>query len=202
MMRIYVVDNGIGNLGNLVNYVERHFKAKPMITSDLGDMVKADLLILPGVGNFSALAKRIVGLREAVEDLAAGGGYVLGICLGMQILFEESEEGPGEGLGVLRGRVVRIPGELGLRIPRIGWAPLKIKKPLEPWLGLENLDFYYAHSYYAQSTDHVIGSSYYGSIEIPSLVVKNNIVATQFHPERSGASGRIFAEALLSYVRR
>ncbi|MEM2301193.1 MAG: imidazole glycerol phosphate synthase subunit HisH [Sulfolobales archaeon] len=200
-MRIAIADNGIGNLGNLANYVERNFGAKPLIASNPMDMATADLLILPGVGNFSALIRRIEGLREAIESLTARGGYVLGVCLGMQILFEESDEGSGKGLGVLQGRVVRIPSETGLRIPRIGWAPLRIKNPLEPWTRLEGLDFYYAHSYYAKSTDSVVGVSYYGSLEIPSLVVKGNIVATQFHPERSGVSGRVFAEALLSYMR-
>ncbi len=201
-MRISIVDNGVGNLGNLINYIEKNLGSEPLVTSDLKALKPSDLLVLPGVGSFSALATRIRVLREAIEDLVERGSYILGICLGMQILFEESEEGPGKGLGLLRGRVVRIPGDAGLRIPRIGWAPLKIRRKADPWIFLEGLDFYYAHSYYASSAEHVVGSSYYGSLEIPSLVVRDSIVATQFHPERSGSSGRIFAQALLSYVRR
>jgi glutamine amidotransferase len=202
-MRIAIVDNGIGNLGNLENYISRNLGEAPIISENINSLRGIDLLVLPGVGNYTALSKRLSGLMGYLEEHLASGGYVLAICLGMQILFEESEEGPGRGLGIFRGRVVRLPSGAGLRVPRIGWSPLRILRRSHPWDNLENSSFYYAHSYYASTdTEDIIGVSSHGSIDVPSLIVRGGIVATQFHPERSGRSGGLFAEALRIYMRR
>jgi glutamine amidotransferase len=202
-VRIAIVDNGIGNLGNLENYVLRTMDSRPEIVKEIGKAGHYDLVILPGVGNFSALSEKLSILRGELEEHLRAGGYVLAICLGMEILFEESEESSGKGLGMFRGRVVKIPASSGLRIPRIGWSRLEIIRRTQPWEMLDGSWHYYAHSYYAStSEDAVIGVSRYGSLVIPSLLVKGGIVATQFHPERSGASGDLFANALKSYVRR
>lgn len=201
-MRAAILDSGVGNLGNIARYVERELGAQAKVTGSLEELVSQDLVVLPGVGNFAALAARVGELREALLEALSRGAHVLAVCLGMQLLYEESEEAGGRGLGLLRGRVVRLPGGQGLRVPRIGWSPLTIKARVEPWDGLDGLDFYYAHSYYASSIEHVVGVSHHGALEVPSLVVFGRVVATQFHPERSGLSGRAFARALLEYVRR
>jgi len=201
-VRVAIIDSGVGNLGNLVNYISRALAPGVEVVGEIGRQGSYDLVVLPGVGSFSALSERVSALRGQVEDHIRAGGYVLGICLGMELLFEESEEGPGKGLGMFRGRVVRIPEVPGMRIPRIGWAPLELRARAGPWASLEGAWFYYAHSYYASTTeDSVIGVSRYGSLEIPSLLVKGGIVATQFHPERSGGYGLLFASALRSYMR-
>lgn len=200
-MRVAILDNGVGNLANLANYIERELGVQPTITDRLGRLEgEADLLVLPGVGNFAALASRVGELRQTIPGFLERGGHLLGVCLGMQLLYEESEEGPSRGLGLLRGRVKRFPSNLGLRVPRIGWAPLRFTLEVEPWATLGGLDFYYAHSYYAEGSEHVLGYSTYGPIEVPSLVVWDRIVATQFHPERSGVAGRVFAGALRRYL--
>jgi glutamine amidotransferase len=201
-VRVAIIDNGFGNLGNLENYISRTLGARVEVVEEIRSPGSYELIVLPGVGSFSALSKRISRLRRQIEEHLETGGYVLAICLGMEALFEESEEGPGKGLGIFRGRVVRIPRSHGLRIPRIGWSRLEILRKISPWIILDGAWHYYAHSYYAITTeDSVVGISRYGSLEIPSLLVKDRIVATQFHPERSGGYGDLFAEALKSYMR-
>lgn len=200
-MRVTILDNGVGNLANLANYVERELGERPTVTDEPAALWRStDLLVLPGVGNFGALAAKVGQLRDTLSEYLGRGGHLLGICLGMQLLYEQSEEGPTQGLGLLSGRVVRLPR--GLRVPRIGWAPLKTRGDAGPWGVLDGLDFYYAHSYYAAGAEHVVGHSTYGPVEVPSLVVWGRLVATQFHPERSGGSGRLFAATLKRYVRR
>ncbi|MEM4970726.1 MAG: imidazole glycerol phosphate synthase subunit HisH [Sulfolobales archaeon] len=202
-MRVAIIDNGFGNLGNLENYILRTLGVRAEIVKEIGGPGRYELVVLPGVGSFSALSERISGLRSQIEEHLEAGGYVLAICLGMEALFEESEEGPGKGLGIFRGRVIRIPRSSGMRTPRIGWSRLEILRKISPWTILDGAWYYYAHSYYAITTeDSVIGISRYGPLEIPSLLVKDRIVATQFHPERSGRYGDLFAEALKSYMRR
>lgn len=202
-MGIAILDNGYGNLGNLATYVERAFGTRPKISRSREDLEGSKILVLPGVGNFAAISQGVEGLGELVLRRIERGEPLLAICLGMQLLFEESEEGPGRGLGILGGRVKRLPRAWGLRVPRIGWAPLIIRRPLHPWSELEGHHHYYAHSYYADPGERasVVGISLHGELEVPSLLVLGSLVATQFHPERSGASGDAFAEALKIYWR-
>lgn len=202
-MSVAVLDNGYGNLGNLATYIERNLGARPKISRSVEDLERSGILVLPGVGNFAAISRGVEGLRELVLRRIERGEPLLAICLGMQLLFDESEEGPGRGLGILRGRVRRLPRAEGLRVPRIGWAPLILRRRGHPWEMLEGHYHYYAHSYYADPEDRApaVGVSLHGGLEVPSLIALGSLVATQFHPERSGASGAAFAEALRIYWR-
>ncbi len=198
-MRVAILDNGAGNLYNLVRYFERVYGVSPKITMEPRELIDTDLLVLPGVGNFAVLSSIIDRVRDPIYRYIESGGPLLAICLGMQALFTESEEGGGRGLGVFDGRVVRIRSS-GVRVPHIGWDPVEIVGGASSSaLGMiDGRYFYYAHSYYVVPSNRsiVAGVTRYGDIDIPAVIYRDNIVATQFHPERSGVSGRIFARAI------
>ncbi|MGB9607366.1 MAG: imidazole glycerol phosphate synthase subunit HisH, partial [bacterium] len=162
-----------------------------LITSSPEDLEKADALILPGVGAFGSAMKNIreLHLEKAILSAIEQGKPLLGICLGLQILMEESEESPGiKGLGVVKGKVVRIKGDV--RIPHMGWNILKIKKESPLFEGIEDGEmFYFVHSYYVEpEEDVVIGETEYPQF-IPCAIQKGNIFGVQFHPEKSSSSG-------------
>jgi imidazole glycerol phosphate synthase glutamine amidotransferase subunit len=193
-----VVDYGMGNLRN----VKRAFEAigqEVVVTSDPELVRSAGHLVLPGVGAFGEAVKRIdgLGLRSLLLNHVAEGKPLLGICLGMQLLFESSEESPGiEGLGILSGEVVRFGG--GVKVPHIGWNDAK---PVAGATLLENLPsepcFYFVHSYYVPETSAAAALTAYG-IDFVSAVATGSVTAFQFHPEKSQTSGlellRRFAE--------
>lgn len=158
----------------------------------------ADLIILPGVGNFRTAAENMSPLKPVVSDLVKEGVTLLGVCLGMQLLFEGSEESPGEGLSLLRGSVLRLPSVV--KTPHMGWNTLKILRwsPLLDGVG-EDSYLYFVHSYYAEPTDRsvIVAETEYG-VEFASVVEDGNIYGTQFHPEKSGRPG---AEILRNLVR-
>lgn len=190
---IAVVDYGVGNLFSLTCSLSA-VGAEAVVTSDAGEIARADGVILPGVGAFGdACGKlRSSGLESVVKDVAASGRPLLGICLGMQMLFERSlEYGVHDGLGLLRGEVVpfRLPSEY--KIPHMGWNSLRFVKdsPLLRYVR-EGEYVYYVHSYYAsECEDSIAAASEYGGITVPGLVGRDNVFGTQFHPEKSGAVG-------------
>ncbi len=198
---IAVIDYGAGNLRNVCKALE-HVGAELMLTDDRRELERADKLVLPGVGAFADCQHGLKarGLFEPLRALALAGKPLLGICVGMQLLFDVGEEmGEWEGLGLIPGRVVRFhfstrnntanaEGELRLKIPHIGWNQLWLKQPDHPLLaGIRDGDYaYFVHSYHPQVADpaHVLAATDYGYL-FPSVVARGNVWGIQFHPEKS-----------------
>lgn len=190
---IAVLDYGAGNLQSVLKAL--HFLGcEAEITADPARLNGASAAILPGVGAFGdAMAcLRHSGLVQPMLDFIQMGRPFLGICLGLQLLFEESEEAPGvPGLGVLKGKIHRIPAGPGLKIPHIGWNSLDLQKSSGLFAGLEEHPYvYFVHSYYLKASDrgNVTATTEYG-VTIDASVQKGNLFATQFHPEKSGKTG-------------
>jgi glutamine amidotransferase len=188
---VVVVDYGAGNLRSVAIALAR-LGFDPVVTSEPEVVQGADALILPGVGaaadTMSNLARR--GLVEPIREYIASGRPFLGVCMGLQVLFSLSEEG-GEHpcLDILPGRVRRLPE--GLKVPHMGWNSVRQRCPHPIFDGIpDGAFFYFVHSYYANAEDPslVVGEADYG-VTFPAVVAKDNIVATQFHPEKSAESG-------------
>lgn len=191
---IAIVDYGVGNLFSLESSLKR-VGAETVVTSDRAVIERAEKIILPGVGAFADAAKKLKesGLGDVVKAQAALGKPVMGICLGMQILFEKSYEyGENEGLGLLKGNVVPMKGYIdeNLKIPHIGWNTLRFvrKNPLFKYL--KNGDYvYFVHSYFVSGCqDSLIADTEYGK-PLTAAVAKGNVYGCQFHPEKSGDVG-------------
>ncbi len=186
-MRILVLDLGIGNISNVVKAVDG------VSSSDPKDVEYADKLILPGVGNFKEIAGKIGRFRERILKFIESGGFFLGICLGLQLLFERSEEADGEGLKILEGDVVRFRG---VRTPHIGWNRIILRRDSSILHGIEDGSFFYfVHSYYVRPRDEsiVVAVTDHGrnenTVVFPSIIQKGRIYGVQFHPEKSGEVG-------------
>ncbi len=191
---IAVIDYGVGNLFSILSSL-RTVGAECVVTSDPAQIRAADKIILPGVGAFrDAIAKlRALGLDKVVTDEVRSGKPILGICLGMQMLFEESYEyGVYQGLGLLTGKVIGMEGKIPaeLKIPHIGWNSLNIKAEHPIFKYVREGDFvYFVHSYFADGCeDSLLATAEYGR-ELCAAVAKGNICGTQFHPEKSGEVG-------------
>ncbi len=198
--RIAIIDYGVGNLFSLCSSL-RSIGADAVVTPDAAVIRAADRIILPGVGAFAdAAAKlRATGLDRVICEEAARGKDIMGICLGMQMLFEKSYEyGEHDGLGLIPGRVVPMAGYIpdGLKIPHIGWNPLILKGERHPLLRYVNEGdcVYFVHSYFAtdctlpNGSSAVIATAEYGR-ELTAAVARGNVMGCQFHPEKSGAVG-------------
>ena len=200
---IAVIDYGVGNLFSLVSSLGA-VGAEAIVTSDKDVIHSADKILLPGVGAFEDARRKLssTGLDNVVIDEANSGKPIMGICLGMQMLFEHSYEyGIHEGLGLLKGDVVGMDGRLPseLKIPHIGWNSLSVKSQHPIFKYIKDDDYvYFVHSYYAEGCDDsLLATTDYGR-EITAAVAKGNVCGTQFHPEKSGEVGlsilRAFAE--------
>lgn len=190
---IAIIDYDAGNLKS-VEKALAYIGEESVITGDREEILKADKVILPGVGSFGdamANLKRL-GLDDVIREVAANGTPFLGICLGLQLLFESSEETPGvEGLGILKGKVLRIPDKEGLKIPHIGWNSLKLSNNGRLFQGMTGEPYvYFVHSYYLQAEDPAIvkATTDYSTC-IHASVEQGNVFACQFHPEKSSAVG-------------
>lgn len=190
---IAVIDYGAGNLYSVKNALD-FLGADVNITHDPREIASADKVILPGVGAFGDAMRGLEksGVKDAVYQAAISEKPFLGVCLGLHLLFEESEENPGiKGLGVLTGTVGKIPQAQGLKIPHIGWNCLSFPRESRLFFNIgENPFVYFVHSYYMKPQDENVISAY---TEYPSplavAVERNNLFATQFHPEKSGRVG-------------
>ncbi len=190
---IAIIDYGVGNLFSL----KSSFCAigqEVKVTDSADEIRKADKIILPGVGAFEDAVKKLknTGLDLVLKEEAAKGKPVMGICLGMQMLFERSfEYGCHEGLGLIKGDIVPFEGEIdiSLKIPHIGWNALEIREDLPVFRYIKNGDHvYFVHSYFAAVTDETIAKCEYGTV-FTAAVGKGNIYGCQFHPEKSGQVG-------------
>ncbi|HIX84413.1 MAG TPA: imidazole glycerol phosphate synthase subunit HisH [Candidatus Megamonas gallistercoris] len=193
---IAIVDYGVGNLYSVEKAFAK-FSDDVVLTQSAEIIDKADKVVLPGVGAFGDCMKnfRASGLMEAVMRAVESGKPVMGICVGLQIMFEGSDESPGvEGLGIFKGRVRKIHAP-GLKIPHMGWNSLNINEKASVKIDLfknirKNPYVYFVHSYYAVPEDKsvITAKTVYGE-EITAAVGKDNVIATQFHPEKSGDIG-------------
>lgn len=190
-MKIVIVDYGAGNLHSVARAV-MHVGKRPLITSSARYVAEADGLIVPGVGAAADTMKNLRehGMVEPIKEYIASGRPFFGVCMGQQALFDVSEEGgEHECLGIIAGRVVRLPE--GLKVPHMGWNRVYITRQHPIFDGIDDgSHFYFVHSYYPQPADPsvVVGETEYG-VRFASVVAKDNIVATQFHPEKSGPTG-------------
>lgn len=173
-----------------------------MVGLSQAQLEQAEAIILPGVGDFSTASKNLEPLKWKIFDLARKGLPVFGICLGMQLLFQKSEEGEGDGLALLEGRNVRLPSSV--KVPHMGWNTVRFVAQNRLIEGLQNETYYYfAHSYYPFPADKsvVCGVTTYG-VTFASVIAENNICGTQFHPEKSGKQGLKFLRNFLDFVKR
>ncbi len=192
---IVIIDYESGNLRSVARAVEKAGVA-PRVTSDPAMLDSADAVILPGVGSgpaaMSALNAR--GLVEPLLEYIASGRPFLGVCLGLQLLLEATDEGDADCIGLVPGRVRRLPD--GMKVPHMGWNTVRFQAEHPLWAGIpQDSHFYFVHSYYADPTqrDNVAGVTEYG-VPFCSVYARDNVVATQFHPEKSGVNGlRIYA---------
>ena len=190
---IGIIDYDAGNLRSVSKALEA-LGETPVITRDRKLLLKADKVILPGVGSFGDAMGKLnqYGLTEVIQEIAASGKPFLGICLGLQLLFESSEESPGvKGLGLLKGQILRIPEASGLKIPHMGWNSLNIAEGARLFNGIENGAYvYFVHSYYCKAEDEsIVAASAEYSAHIHASVEQDNIFACQFHPEKSSSVG-------------
>lgn len=197
-MRVCILNYGVGNLYSLRAALKRE-NVQPQLVTDVRRARSADALLLPGVGNFREVARRIQ--REEIQDLAGGGKPLIGICLGLQLFLERSEEGAGRGLGLLPGQVKRLPSTV--KVPQIGWNTLTETNPSELVDEIANGSWvYYIHSYYPETSGAwVVATSRYG-VEYPTLIAHKNVFGSQFHPEKSGKTGRTILRNIIRLVKR
>ena len=205
MSVIAVVDYDMGNLHSVCKGLE-NVGAVPKITDSPAIIEQADAVVLPGVGSFDPAMQnlRSRNLIEPIKRAIASRKPFLGICLGLQILFESSEEGVEPGLGVIAGKVRRFRSEPGLTIPHMGWnqlqftqpdLPLWQKLPSDPWV-------YFVHSYYVDPVDWEVRSAIvtHGSQNVTAAIAKDNLMAVQFHPEKSSSTGLQMLSNFVSLV--
>ncbi|MBE6051303.1 MAG: imidazole glycerol phosphate synthase subunit HisH [Clostridium sp.] len=190
---VVIIDYGMGNLKSVYNALNK-IECPCKISSDIDEIKKAKALILPGVGAFNDCMHNLekANLVDVIIEEVKKGKPLLGICLGMQLLFEKSYEGEEtKGLGLLKGEIVKMISP-NLKIPHIGWNDLVLNKEDELLKDIKERSFvYYVHSYCASnySEEDLIAYSMYGDIKIPGLVRRKNVMGAQFHPEKSGEDG-------------
>ena len=193
MQEIAIIDYGMGNLRSVQKALER-VGARAVITRDRGRIAAAAGVVLPGVGAFGACMDnlRAYGLEDPIRRVVAAGTPFLGICLGLQLLFEESEEfGPVRGLGILPGRVVRFHSDANLKIPHMGWNQIRKTRDVPHLAGIDDGVFvYFVHSYYVAPADPGLTATTteYG-VPFTSAIARDNVFACQYHPEKSQAVG-------------
>lgn len=202
MMKTAIVDYGAGNLASVERAVA-HLGFKSEVTQDADRVSQADRVIFPGVGAAGAAmnAIRKHGLDDALLGQVAQGTPVLGICIGIQILFERSQEDGTTCLGVLEGEVRRFQDDPDLKVPQIGWNQVRQAQPHPLWEGVpDGAECYFVNSYYPVPTEphFVIGRTAYG-VEFASAVARGNLVATQFHLEKSGPVGLTMLENFMNW---
>lgn len=202
---IAIIDYDAGNIKS-VEKALLSMGETPVLTRDPEVILQADHIILPGVGSFGDAMENLkkFGLVDVIHEAIDRKIPFLGICLGLQLLFESSEETPGvSGLGILKGKIVRIPDGPGLKIPHMGWNSLSVREGASLFQGLEKEPYvYFVHSYYLQAEDPdiVAATTEYG-VTIHASVEKGNVFACQFHPEKSSKTGLMILKNFLQQRR-
>lgn len=191
---IAIMNYGIGNLFSVKNALD-YLGYESVITSDKDEILKADKVILPGVGAFEDAINTFkkYGFDEVLNELIKKNTYVLGICVGMQLLFERSYEyGTHDGLKIVDGEMVKFDSYVDGKkypVPHMGWNQIKVTKDNELLKGVDLKDVYFVHSYHGTKSSCEIASTNYAGIDFPSAVRKGNVFGVQFHPEKSGEVG-------------
>jgi glutamine amidotransferase len=194
MVKIAVVDYDMGNLHSVCKGLQEA-GAEPLITDKPSELSAADAIVLPGVGSFDPAVKHLRerDLEQPLKDIIASGKPFLGICLGLQILFERSAEGTEPGLGIIPGEVLRFQPEPALTIPHMGWNQLHLTQPQCPlWANIDpNAWVYFVHSYYVQPRHPQVTAATvtHGTQTVTAAIAQDNIMAVQFHPEKSSTNG-------------
>ncbi len=206
-MNIAVVDYDMGNLHSACKALEKA-GATPTITDQSEQILGADAVVLPGVGAFDPAMQHLRDrhLEASINQAIASGKPFLGICLGMQILFDSSAEGTEKGLGIIPGRVKRFQPEPEITIPHMGWNQLQLTQPDHPiWQDLPKDPFvYFVHSFYVAPTDPEVNAATvtHGQQTVTAAIAKDNLVAMQFHPEKSSAIGLKILENFVHWVKQ
>ena len=201
MPEVVIFDYGVGNLLSLKCALEKVGLNATIGVSAL-QLKKADAIALPGVGSFSAAIAKLDAVKETLLDAVDNGTPLLGICLGLQLFFPESEEGPGKGLALFEGKNVRLRGEV--KVPHMGWNTLQIVKQNALFEGVADESYvYFVHSLYPVPTykDIVAAETEYGAT-FTSAIASKNVFGTQFHPEKSGEIGLKILENFAKIVKR
>jgi len=201
LVKIAVIDYGLGNLRSIKRGLEE-VKSEANVTHKKEDMIDADAIVLPGVGAFQEAIKNLGPISDVILDQIQEGKPLLGICLGLQLLFTTSTEGGlHKGLDIFKGKVVQLP--LHVKVPHMGWNTLRIVKPDSPLFeGISGGAYvYFVHSYYGdvENEDEIVSKTYYGT-DFASALSKDQIFATQFHPEKSGVTGLQILKNFVEYV--
>jgi len=185
---IAIIDYGMGNLRSIHNALTK-VGGDPVIVSDSRDLSGADGVVIPGVGSFGDAMHNLTQFADRLFDSVDSGMPLLGICIGLQVLFDKSEESDSAGFGLLKGDVVRLPE--GVKIPQMGWNELTIHRDTDLLAGIDDGDFFYfVHSYYCVPRDSgiIVATTDYG-VDMACVVSKENVHAVQFHPEKSSKKG-------------
>lgn len=201
MPEAVIFDYGVGNLLSLKCALEK-VGLDAEITVSPKHLQKADAIALPGVGNFSAAVTKLDAVKETLLDVVESGTPLIGICLGLQLFFPESEEGPGKGLGLFEGKTVRLQGSV--KVPHMGWNALCIVKPNALFDGVADGSYvYFVHSLYPVPADKeiVAAETEYGTT-FTSAIASRNVFGTQFHPEKSGDVGLTILKNFAKTVKR
>lgn len=190
---IAIIDYDAGNLKS-VEKALISLGEEVVVSRERDVLLSADKVVLPGVGAFGDAMNKLseYGLIEVIKEIVDNNTPFLGICLGLQLLFEESEEAPGvAGLGILKGKILKIPPKEGLKIPHMGWNSIDIKPEARLFKGIKNNSYvYFVHSYYLKAEDEaIVAASTEYSTHIHASVEKDNVFACQFHPEKSSELG-------------
>jgi glutamine amidotransferase len=196
-----IFDYGVGNLLSLKCALEK-VRLNAKITVSAQQLSKADAIALPGVGNFSAAVTKLDAVKEQLLTVVESGTPLLGICLGLQLFFQESDEGPGKGLALFEGKAVRLQG--AVKVPHMGWNTLRIVKQNGLFEGVDDESYvYFVHSLYPVPADKeiVAAETEYGTT-FTSAIASKNVYGTQFHPEKSGDVGLKILENFAKIVRR
>ncbi|MGF1567263.1 MAG: imidazole glycerol phosphate synthase subunit HisH [Nodosilinea sp.] len=205
MAKIAVIDYDMGNLHSACKGLALA-GAEPQITDQAADLAAADALVLPGDGAFDPAMGhlRAKGLVAPIQAAIASGKPFLGICLGLQLLFDYSDEGQEAGLGVFPGHIQKFAPEPGITIPHMGWNQLTLTQPQHPlWQGVKDGDWvYFVHSFYAQplEADVIAATATHGRQTVTAAVARDNVMAMQYHPEKSAPAGLIMLKNFVTLV--
>ncbi len=194
-LNITLTDYGVGNLYSIKRSLENCGACVHTVT-DMREVLDAECIVFPGVGAFDRTMEKLQPYREEVRDMLASGTPALGICIGMQILFEGSDEGRAPGLGFFKGRTIPVKGKV---IPHMGWNTVDSEDPLMDGVG--DRHFYFVHSYHGSPEEDItVGTTEYDGNTIPTFFHKSNTYGTQFHPEKSSESGMTFLRNFITYA--
>lgn len=204
---IGLIDTGISNLGSVKRWIKTSMNDFIIIQNE-NDFKKVDLVIFPGVGSFDSVIKYLKksGIGEHLKFYIENGGKYLGICLGFQVLFSASDEGELEGLNIFSDKINKLNLTIDVTLPHVGFNEVVFKLNEDIFTSLNLKSFYFTHSYgllnFNESTNSVVGKTEYEGLEIITFIKQNNIVACQFHPEKSSSDGIQFLKNLIEWSKK